>query len=67
MVIFTEQLNIDVGEKRMKENMRGISEANLSASGVFLHKAQAGSPVVNSVVSGDMSLTFEQRERLFLL
>lgn len=67
LVIIAKHFKLDVGDKRMKENVRGLIKANLTDLGVLLDKAQAGHPVVSSVLPGDVGLTFEQRQRLLSL
>ncbi len=69
LVRIAEHFELDVGDKRMKENIRSIVKANLTDLGIFKPKMQAVSPVVDSEGSGDKDAgpTFEQRKELLLL
>lgn len=70
LVRIAEHFNLDVGDKRMKENIKGIIKANLTHLGVFKTKVHAVGPVGDSAnLSGcsDVGLTFEQRRELLLL
>ncbi|KAF3844291.1 hypothetical protein F7725_007454, partial [Dissostichus mawsoni] len=70
LVYVAEHFRLDVGDKRMKENMREIVRANLFEEGFFKGGILTVSPSRDSVsASGcrDAGLTFEQRERLLLL
>ncbi|KAK5921567.1 hypothetical protein CgunFtcFv8_018924 [Champsocephalus gunnari] len=65
-----EHFCLDVGDKRMKENIRGIVRANLFELGVFKGGKYTGDPSRDGVsTSGcrDTDLTFEQRKELLLL
>lgn len=67
LIRVAEHFGLDVGDKRMRENMKNILKANLFDEGCF--KAPAAGPVGSSVVSDrdDVTLTFEQRKELLCL
>lgn len=67
LVCIAEHFGLDVGDRRMKGNMKDIICANLSDKGFFEPAAQAASPVVDSVAASgfaDTTLTFEARREL---
>ena len=64
LVHIAEHFDLDVGDKRMKENMKNIIKANLSDKGVFGPKILAAGPMGDSA---DASLSFEQRRELLCL
>lgn len=59
-----EHLHIEVGDKRLKENIRHILKESLSELGIL--KA-TGKPDKNPVDQLNPELTLEQRERLLIL
>lgn len=69
LVKIAEYYELDVGDARMKENIRAIVKANLFEAGVKRHKllvAGAGLDA-SDVPSNEADLTFEQRRELLLL
>jgi len=69
LVHIAEHFTLEVGDKRMKENIKGIVKANLMDLGLFESKMYTVDPRRDSVdVSGcrDAGLTFEQRKELVL-
>lgn len=68
LVRVAEHFDLDVGDKRMKENMKNIIRANLSEKGCFqTMTAGAGGGSVDVSVRDEASLTFEQRRELLCL
>ena len=69
LVTIAEYYELDVGDKRMKENIKAIVKANLFETGVLRPKLQvsgAGLDVSDALLS-EVGLTFEQRRELLLL
>ena len=69
LVKIAEYYELDVGDKRMKENIKAIVKANLFETGVLRPKLQvaaAGLDVSDALLS-EVGLTFEQRRELLLL
>ncbi|KAF3851980.1 hypothetical protein F7725_005335, partial [Dissostichus mawsoni] len=70
LICVAEHFHLDVGDKRLKENIRGIVKANLFELGAFKGGKYTVDPSRDSVnMSGcrDAGLTFEQRKELLLL
>ena len=69
LVRIAEHYDLDVGDKRMKENIRNIVKANLIDRGVFVSQPRSVHPVAERAdVSGggEAGLTFEQKRELEL-
>ncbi|KAF3856822.1 hypothetical protein F7725_017545, partial [Dissostichus mawsoni] len=69
LICVAEHFHLDVGDKRMKENIRGIVKANLFDLGAFKGRTYTVDPSRDGVdMSGcrDAGLTFEQRKELLL-
>lgn len=64
LVYVAEYFNLDVGDKRMKENMKNIIKTNLFDQGCFKTGSVGDSDVC---VRDDVTLTFEQRKELLCL
>jgi len=60
LIRVAEHFDLDVGDKRMKENIKNIIRANLADRGCFDPKMMAAGPVRDSGVSicEDATLTF---------
>ena len=69
LVKIAEYYELDVGDKRMKENIKAIVKANLFETGVLRPKLQvAGARLdVSDALLSEVGLTFEQRRELLLL
>ena len=69
LIRVAEHFDLDVGNKRMKENIKNIIRANLADRGCFGPKMLAAGHVRDSGVSvcEDTTLTFEQRRKLLCL
>ncbi|KAG7471700.1 hypothetical protein JOB18_048960, partial [Solea senegalensis] len=62
-----EHFQLEVGDKRMKENIKNIVKANLVDFGIFKAETHVDVPVARSSGCNDGGLTFEQRKELLLL
>ena len=68
LICVVEHFHLDVGDKRMKENIRGIVKANLIDLGAFRRRKYTVDPRRDSVdMSGCGDAGFEQRKELLLL
>ncbi|XP_034567353.1 uncharacterized protein LOC117832370 [Notolabrus celidotus] len=70
LIRIAEHYSVEVGDKRMKENIKGILKVNLSDQGVFGLCRYAVGPVLEDVKESSDSetgLSFEQRRELLLL
>nr|XP_046229617.1 uncharacterized protein LOC124050808 isoform X1 [Scatophagus argus] len=70
LVRIADYFSLDVGDKRMKDNIKSIIKANLVDRGMLGSKKQAVDLEVGQVDMsgcGEASLTFEQRRELLLL
>nr|XP_046250447.1 uncharacterized protein LOC124062051 isoform X4 [Scatophagus argus] len=70
LVRIADYFSLEVGDKRMKDNIKSIIKANLVDRGMLGSKKQAVDPEVSQVDMsgcGEASFTFEQRRELLLL